>query len=104
LWLLKSAWDAANKVAGKTDKKRNMSERSEFISFPVLPATLLGTRRAASCGRLLLLTFLGETRKVSSRRATPGMSQRGINAFERRGNLLQSLNEFLCDRQRLNPH
>jgi hypothetical protein len=34
----------------------------------------LGTRVAGndSCGRLLLLTFLGEARKVSSRRATPG--------------------------------
>ncbi|RQO32796.1 hypothetical protein DBR37_15950, partial [Herminiimonas sp. KBW02] len=33
-----------------------------------------GTRAAGddSCGRLLLLTFLGEARKVSSRRATPG--------------------------------
>ncbi|WP_233588232.1 hypothetical protein, partial [Herminiimonas sp. KBW02] len=32
-----------------------------------------GTRAAGndSCGRLLLLTFLGEARKVSSRRATP---------------------------------
>ena len=30
---------------------------------------LTGTRRAASCGRLSLLTFFGEAKKVSSRRA-----------------------------------
>ena len=54
------------------DQKRKMSERSELFSFPVLSRLAVGTRRAASCGRLLWLTFLGEARKVSGRRATPG--------------------------------
>ena len=46
-----------------------MFERSEFVSLPAWRIALTGTRRAASCGRLSLLTFFGEAKKVSSRRA-----------------------------------
>ncbi|MFJ9451199.1 hypothetical protein [Herbaspirillum sp. NPDC101397] len=50
-----------------------MSERSEFVSSPDLCLTTPGTPKGLrTCGRLLLLTFLGEARKVSSCRATPG--------------------------------
>ncbi|MFJ9453305.1 hypothetical protein [Herbaspirillum sp. NPDC101397] len=51
-----------------------MSERSEFVSLPDLSAAPTGTPQsgAANRGRLLLLTFLGETRKVSGCRAAPG--------------------------------
>ena len=52
----------------------NMFERSELVCDAGWLSLDLGTRAAGndSCGRLLLLTFLGEARKVSSRRATPG--------------------------------
>ena len=68
-----SAWDAAAVSRDKTDQKRKMFERSELFSFPVLSRLTAGTRRAASCGRLSLLTFFGEAKKVSGRRATPGL-------------------------------
>ena len=42
---------------------------SEFVSLPAWPIAFTGPRRAASCGRLSLLTFFGEAKKVSSRRA-----------------------------------
>ena len=42
-------------------------------------------------GRLLLLTFLGEARKVSSRRATPGIGRQRIDI----GNFLQNLDSRL---------
>jgi hypothetical protein len=49
-----------------------MSERSEFVSFPDFPSTLTGIQRLAVA--FLLLTFsLAKQRKVSSRRATPGL-------------------------------
>ncbi|WP_157739333.1 hypothetical protein [Herbaspirillum sp. meg3] len=50
-----------------------MSERSELFSLPdfhlLTPGTPKGLRPS---GRLLLLTFLGEARKVSGCRAAPG--------------------------------
>ncbi|WP_295749821.1 hypothetical protein [Undibacterium sp.] len=45
-----------------------LSERSEFASFPILRLAQLGI----TLRRLLLLTLLGEARKVSSRRSTTG--------------------------------
>jgi hypothetical protein len=81
---VKSAWDAAADAVPKSDQKRNMSERSEFVSFPDFGAAAAGTRRAAACGRLLLLPFLGETRKGSSRRATPGKAPRSSNRIKKR--------------------
>ena len=79
------AWDAAEKESGKADKKRNLFERSEFVSFPALPFTFSGTRRAAALRRLLLVTFLGEARKVTSRRATPGKHPRSsIGVMQRK--------------------
>jgi hypothetical protein len=55
-------------------EKGNLSERSEFVSLPDLCVASTGTPRsgAANRGRLSLLTFFGEAKKVSSRRATPG--------------------------------
>jgi len=73
---VKSAWDAAADAVPKSDQKRNMSERSELVSFPDFGPAAAGTRRAVACGRLSLLTFFGETKKVSGRRATPGKSPR----------------------------
>lgn len=58
----------------------SLFERSEFRHFPVLrDAQIVPTRSAAPAGRslqrrLLWLTFLGEARKVSGRRATPGLA------------------------------
>ena len=46
-------------------------KRSEFFRFPILPSRQRGSQRRR--GRLLLHSFLGETRKEGSRRATPGM-------------------------------
>ncbi|HTN65230.1 MAG TPA: hypothetical protein VL051_03470, partial [Burkholderiaceae bacterium] len=51
LKLTVSAWDAAADAAPKSDQKRNMSERSELVSFPDFGAAAAGTRRAAACGR-----------------------------------------------------
>src|SRR5450830_1038595 len=54
-----------------------MSERSELFSLPdfrpLTPGTPKGLRPS---GRLSLLTFFGEAKKVSSRRATPGKVDR----------------------------
>jgi len=65
---------AADDGVSKSDQKRTLFERSEFRSFPDLDAAAAGTPKGLrTCGRLLLLTFLGEARKVSSRRAIPGI-------------------------------
>jgi phospholipase/lecithinase/hemolysin len=55
-------------------KKGNLSERSEFVSLPDLCVASTGTSRseAANRGRLSLLTFFGEAKKVSGCRAAPG--------------------------------
>jgi hypothetical protein len=64
-------------------KKGNLSERSEFVSLPDLCVAPTGTPRsgAANRGRLSLLTFFGEAKKVSSRRATPGRVDRRANSI-----------------------
>ncbi|WP_265211674.1 hypothetical protein [Herbaspirillum lusitanum] len=51
-----------------------MSERSEFVSLPDLSTAPTRTPRsgAANRGRLSLLTFFGEAKKVSGCRAAPG--------------------------------
>jgi hypothetical protein len=60
-------------------------ERSEFHSLPDRRAAFMGTPKGQRlCGRLLLLTFLGEARKVSSRRATPGKSPRSTEVIQPR--------------------
>ena len=56
------------KAVCRSDKKRNMSERSELVSLPDRRIDFMGTRRAASCGRLFWVTFFGEAKKVTSRR------------------------------------
>ncbi len=54
-----------------------LSERSEFQHFPIFCDAQIMLKRSVSTpqgrvyGRLLLLTFLGEARKVSGCRATP---------------------------------
>ncbi len=59
------------------EKEVGVFERSEFRPLPIfcLPqtGTPQGKRRR---GRLSLLTFFGEAKKVSGRRATPGKSSR----------------------------
>jgi len=70
----RSAYESPLVTRTNRKKKGNLSERSEFVSLPDLCVASTGTPRsgAANRGRLLWLTFLGETRKVSSCRATPG--------------------------------
>ena len=67
-------WRCQGKRWSDGSNGANMSERSELVCDAGWLSLDLGTRAAGndSCGRLLLLTFLGEARKVSSRRATPG--------------------------------
>ncbi|HWZ47691.1 MAG TPA: hypothetical protein VNX00_05680, partial [Herbaspirillum sp.] len=61
----------------KTDQKKILFERSEFIFFP-FSSPLNGHPRRGQrlSGRLLLLTFLGGARKVSGCRAAPGLFAR----------------------------
>jgi len=57
----------------KMEKEVGVSERSEFRPLPIFCLAQTGTPQGQRRrGRLLLLTFLGETRKVSGCRATPG--------------------------------
>jgi len=57
----------------KWKKKGTLFERSEFRPLPIFCLAQTGTPQGQRRrGRFLLLTFLGETRKVSGRRATPG--------------------------------
>src|SRR6476661_3806739 len=53
----------AKSVTTKTDKKRNLSERSEFISLPVLVVTLLGTPKGHRLGVAFFAYFFGEAKK-----------------------------------------
>ncbi len=66
-----SACDAAAGGESKADKKQKMFEAQRVPFVARFWLHDIGVVSDA-CGRLLLLTFLGETRKVSSRRATPG--------------------------------
>jgi hypothetical protein len=92
---------AAEKVSGKVEKEAQMFEpKASFCASPLCRSlfrekgfALASANRSAGgqqccpnsllpppkgqrlCGRLLLLTFLGETRKVSGCRAAPGLSQ-----------------------------
>jgi len=57
----------------KWKKKWTLFERSEFRPLPIFCFAQTGTPQGLRLrGRLLLLTFLGETRKVSGCRAAPG--------------------------------
>src|SRR5579864_1617300 len=60
----------------KTDQEKNLSERSELFFFPFWRPLNGNPAGAAACGRLLLLPFLGEARKGSGCRATPGYQPR----------------------------
>jgi hypothetical protein len=69
-----SAYESPLVTCSNRIKKGNLSERSEFVSLPDLSAAPTGTPRsgAANRGRLSLLTFFGEAKKVSGCRAAPG--------------------------------
>ena len=69
-----SAYESPLSTCLNRIKKGNLSERSEFVSLPDLGAATTGTpqRGAANRGRLSLLTFFGEAKKVSGCRAAPG--------------------------------
>ena len=57
----------------KWKKKWVLSERSEFRPLPIFCPAQTGTPKGQRRrGRLSLLTFFGEAKKVSSRPATPG--------------------------------
>jgi len=56
------------KVVCRSDKKRNMSERSELVSLPERRTAFMRTRRAASAVAFFGLPFFGEAKKVTSRR------------------------------------
>jgi hypothetical protein len=55
------------------EKEVGVSERSEFRPLPIFCPAQTGTPKGQRRrGRLSLLTFFGEAKKVSGRRATPG--------------------------------
>jgi hypothetical protein len=57
----------------KMEKEVGVSERSEFRPLPIFCPAQTGTPKGQRRrGRLSLLTFFGEAKKVSSRPATPG--------------------------------
>ena len=68
-------------------KKASLFEpQASFEAFPFFVLLNWEAEGQWKCGRLLLLTFLGEARKVSGCRATPDlrtMSLREINAKDR---------------------
>ena len=72
LWLVVHCDDAV--CAGqKMEKEVGVSERSEFRPLPIFCPAQTGTPQGQRRrGRLSLLTFFGEAKKVSGRRATPG--------------------------------
>jgi hypothetical protein len=56
----------------KMEKEVGVSERSEFRPLPIFCPAQTGTPKGQRRrGRLSLLTFFGEAKKVSGRRATP---------------------------------
>jgi hypothetical protein len=58
----------------KMEKEVGVSERSEFRPLPIFCLAQTGTPKGQRRrGRLSLLTFFGEAKKVSSRPATPGI-------------------------------
>jgi hypothetical protein len=61
----------------KMEKEVRVSERSEFRPLPIFCIAQTGTPKGQRRrGRLSLLTFFGEAKKVSSRPATPGILSR----------------------------
>ncbi|MFZ6843306.1 hypothetical protein [Undibacterium sp. RuTC16W] len=61
----------------KWKKKCSLSEpQASFGHFPFFDLLKREPEGQRLCGRLLLLTFLGEARKVSSRRSTTGRQSR----------------------------
>jgi len=61
----------------KWKKKWVLFERSEFRPLPIFCPAQTGTPKGQRRrGRLSLLTFFGEAKKVSGRRTTPGNALR----------------------------
>ena len=60
------------------DQKGVLFERSEFHSFPIFEPNFSGFPKYR--GRLFWVTFFGETKKVTSRRATPDPKQKNNQA------------------------
>ncbi|MBC3881618.1 hypothetical protein H8K35_08030 [Undibacterium sp. LX40W] len=71
LWF-SSTSDTANCVRQKWEKESQVSQRSEFLTLPIFDSHNWEAEGQWQCGRLSLLTFFGEAKKVSGRRATPG--------------------------------
>ena len=65
-----SGGSAAKVFESRPQKTKSKQQDGASSSPPVRQARFPGIRGCR--GRLLLVTFLGETRKVTSRRATPG--------------------------------
>jgi hypothetical protein len=67
------------------DQKQTLSERSEFRLFPIFcnaqnVMTLASSPVGQVCGRLFLAyLFLAKQKKVSGRRATPGLHPRSVS-------------------------
>src|SRR5450830_910554 len=67
-----SAWSQPVLRCEKWKKKEKLSERSEFFSSHFLLRSAGHPEAAGSRGRLSLLTFFDEAKKVSGCRAAPG--------------------------------
>ncbi|MFZ6672653.1 hypothetical protein [Undibacterium sp. Xuan67W] len=71
----------------KWKKKCPLSEpQASFGHFPFFDLLKREPEGQRLCGRLLLLTFLGEARKVSSRRSTTGRQSRQTTSVIQRKN------------------
>jgi hypothetical protein len=72
-----SAWTLPKNRATRRKKKRGCLSRRRVAALPASSSDFSGTPKGQRpCGRLSLLTFFGETKKVSGRRAAPGLPQR----------------------------
>ena len=69
--------DTANCARQKWEKESQMFERSEFLTLPIFDSHNWEAEGQWQRGRLSLLTFFGEAKKVSGRRATPGQRRLG---------------------------
>nr|WP_315469442.1 hypothetical protein [uncultured Undibacterium sp.] len=71
-----STSDTANCARQKWEKESQMFERSEFLTLPIFDLHKWGPEGQWQRGRLSLLTFFGEAKKVSGCRATPDLQAR----------------------------
>jgi len=90
------------------EKEVGVSERSEFRPLPIFCPAQTGTPKGQRRrGRLSLLTFFGEAKKVSSRPATPGNAllheERTASATRKPNKPTTYLNATLTTRRFLQP-